>query len=681
MRAPGDSAARAWAIEASELLRGQGSEDALRAAARRLVWAPETVDDRAVVEGRRRRRRARAPPRAGSGGEPARAAFLAGAASRRRRRRARRAPARLVDVPAPLGSRGPTLDAAVRLATDAGDGDAARRFELARAAAARALHDGTPAELRASLAAVAWARATPVGAADVAFAPAQVLALEGIVRALSRARRPAPPARAGARHAGALDGRRARPAAPARARRAPRAARGPQPRSPRPRGRAARALADHRPARHRDGRRGRRDRRAVDPRRRARERPRAAACAACSPCRSSRAARRSASCTSTTASERGRSARRELAWVRVVASQAAMAIADARDAVLLRRAARRAERARVRVEGLLARARDRARGDAHRARARPRRRREPLPLRRDRRPERADARSPAPGRPRDRQRRPGAHRRRERHRQGAHRARDPRQRARASRRAFVTENCASVPESLLESTLFGHVRGAFTGASSHARGPLRRGRRRHALSRRDWRDVARRCRPSSCACSQDGEVRAVGGERARRVDVRVIGATHRDLEAMVAAGTFREDLFYRLNVITLRVPPLRERPEDIPLLFEHFAHEARRPSRAVKVTRAAMAKLIGVPLAGQRAAARERGAPRARAGRRRDRRRELSADVARGGPAAARGSGLHLRTRVDALESSLVRRRSPRRAATRRARRRCSACRASGCRR
>ena len=150
---------------------------------------------------------------------------------------------------------------------------------------------------------------------------------------------------------------------------------------------------------------------------------------------------------------------------------------------------------------------------------------------------------------------------------------------------------------------------------------------------------------------QDGEVRAVGGERARKVDVRVIGATHRDLEAMVAAGTFREDLFYRLNVITLRVPPLRERPEDIPLLFEHFVAK-HGPGRAVKVTRAAMAKLIGVPLAGQRAPARERGAPGSRArATARSTSTELSADVVRGRAGRRRGArGSHLRTRVDALE-------------------------------
>jgi serine/threonine-protein kinase PknK len=145
----------------------------------------------------------------------------------------------------------------------------------------------------------------------------------------------------------------------------------------------------------------------------------------------------------------------------------------------------------------------------------------------------------------------------------------------------------------------------------------------------------------------------VGSERVRRVDVRVIGATHRDLEAMVSAGTFREDLFYRLNVITLRVPALRERPEDIPLLFNHFASK-HAGGRVVKVTRAAMAKLIAFPWPGnvrqlenevRRALVLADGAIDMT---------ELSADVVRGGPSAARGSSFHLRSRVDALESSLV---------------------------
>ena len=204
-----------------------------------------------------------------------------------------------------------------------------------------------------------------------------------------------------------------------------------------------------------------------------------------------------------------------------------------------------------------------------------------------------------------------------------------------ARRAFVTENCASVPESLLESTLFGHVRGAFTGASS-TRAGLFDVADGGTLFLDEIGEMSLGMQAKLLRVLQDGEVRAVGSERARRVDVRVIAATHRDLEAMVAAGTFREDLFYRLNVITLRVPALRERPEDIPLLFEHFArkHGAGRP---VKITRAAMAKLIAFPWPGnvrqlenevRRALVLSDGAIDLT---------ELSADVVRGGPSAAPG--------------------------------------------
>jgi len=154
---------------------------------------------------------------------------------------------------------------------------------------------------------------------------------------------------------------------------------------------------------------------------------------------------------------------------------------------------------------------------------------------------------------------------------------------------------------------------------------------------------------------QDGEVRAVGGERARKVDVRVMGATHRDLESMVAEGQFREDLFYRLNVITLRVPALRERADDIPLLVDHFVKKHAPAGRHVKVTRGAMDKLIAFPWPGnvrqlenevRRAIVLGEGTIDVG---------ELSAEVARGGPAASRGAGLDLRSRVDGLEGELVR--------------------------
>src|SRR5260370_25544289 len=160
---------------------------------------------------------------------------------------------------------------------------------------------------------------------------------------------------------------------------------------------------------------------------------------------------------------------------------------------------------------------------------------------------------------------------------------------RRARRPFVSENCANVPETLLETTLFGHVRGAFTGASS-TRAGLFDVADGGTLFLDEIGEMSIAMQAKLLRVLQDGEVRAVGGERARKVDVRVIGATHRDLESMVSAGGFREALFYRLTVITLRVPSLRERADDIPLLVEHFVRK-HAPDRKVRVTRAAMAKL------------------------------------------------------------------------------------------
>jgi DNA-binding NtrC family response regulator len=143
---------------------------------------------------------------------------------------------------------------------------------------------------------------------------------------------------------------------------------------------------------------------------------------------------------------------------------------------------------------------------------------------------------------------------------------------RASRRAdraFVRFNCAALTQELAEAELFGHARGAFTGAV-RARPGLFGEADGGTLLLDEVGELAPGLQGKLLRVLQEGEVRPVGEERSRRVDVRIIASTHRDLKEAVGRGAFREDLFYRLNVVQLRVPSLRERPEDIPLLARHF---------------------------------------------------------------------------------------------------------------
>jgi two-component system nitrogen regulation response regulator GlnG len=149
---------------------------------------------------------------------------------------------------------------------------------------------------------------------------------------------------------------------------------------------------------------------------------------------------------------------------------------------------------------------------------------------------------------------------------------------------FLAVNCAAIPEQLLESELFGHEKGAFTGATVQRIGKFEQCNK-GTIFLDEIGDMTPATQTKILRVLQSGTFERVGGNQPIQVDVRVIAATNKPLEAAVAAKQFREDLFYRLNVVRIPIPPLRERPDDIPLLVNYFleknARELKRPPKSV----------------------------------------------------------------------------------------------------
>jgi DNA-binding NtrC family response regulator len=171
----------------------------------------------------------------------------------------------------------------------------------------------------------------------------------------------------------------------------------------------------------------------------------------------------------------------------------------------------------------------------------------------------------------------------------------------SGRKRFVTVNCGALPETLVESELFGHERGAFTGAEKAREGLLVAADHGTAFLD-EIGELPLTVQPKLLRALERGEIRPVGSNTTRTVDARLVSATNRDLEVEVEAGRFREDLFWRINVIQVPVPPLRDRAEDIPLLVEHFLQEAAAEASGagtpLRVTPGAMRTLQSYPWPG-----------------------------------------------------------------------------------
>ncbi|TVR00420.1 MAG: sigma-54-dependent Fis family transcriptional regulator [Spirochaetaceae bacterium] len=155
-------------------------------------------------------------------------------------------------------------------------------------------------------------------------------------------------------------------------------------------------------------------------------------------------------------------------------------------------------------------------------------------------------------------------------------AREIHRRSRRARSPFIEVNCAAIPDNLIESELFGHEKGSFTGAVARRRGKFELADR-GTLFLDEVADMSLSAQAKVLRAIQEMKFERVGGEESISVDVRLIAATNKNIQQQIADGAFREDLFFRLNVIPIHVPPLRERSEDLPLLIEHFLSVFRNP--------------------------------------------------------------------------------------------------------